>query len=242
MQQLMTKLRMYGWRKTLWFGIYETMLLWNRQFLHSYSQNKEDLVIDKLLNHRPEGFYVDVGAFDPNRFSNTKRFYERGWRGINIEPDPQNYQKFVAARPEDTNLNLGVSDRAGTLTSYKMIPGTLSTLSKQEAESAIKEGFELEAKVKVKTATLGEVMRKYVGKRRVDFLSVDTEGLDLIVLKSNDWKKFRPLVICVESNKGDELENSVDKLLRTQGYKQVFNNGLNSIYMVKDLVKGQKAI
>lgn len=231
MQQLITKLKMYGWRKTLWFAIYEIKLLLDQWLRQTYSQNQEDLFIDQVLNYPSTGFYIDVGAFDPHRFSNTKRFYQKGWRGINIEPDPQNYQKFVADRPKDTNLNLGISDQAGFLTFYKMQPGTLSTFSRQDAESNIKEGFALLAKIKVRTTTLADVFRQHANQVKVDFLSIDTEGLDFAVLKSNDWQKYTPRVVCVESNKGSQLENSVEKLLVKHGYRVVFNNGLNTIYL-----------
>lgn len=237
MKQLVTKLKMYGWKKTAWFAIYEIKLLIDQLLRNTYSQNQEDLFIDKLLGYPAQGFYVDVGAFDPHRFSNTKRFYDKGWRGINVEPDPQNYKKFVDSRPKDINLNQGVSDKNGTLTFYKMNPGTLSTFSKEDADANLKEGFELIEKVQVKTTTLAEVMKNHVGKQPIDFLSVDTEGLDFTVLNSNDWKKYRPKVVCVESNKGTDIDNSVEKLLISHGYTAVFNNGLNAIYTVKNRIK-----
>ena len=76
----------------------------------SYSQNREDILLARALPGRT-GFYIDVGAADPIEFSVTKLFYDRGWSGVNVEPQADYYRKLVADRPRDTNLQLVVSDR-----------------------------------------------------------------------------------------------------------------------------------
>ncbi len=54
----------------------------------SYAQNFEDVMLWRALKHVERGFYIDVGAFSPDLDSVTRAFSERGWRGINIEPNP----------------------------------------------------------------------------------------------------------------------------------------------------------
>ncbi|MHB8276898.1 MAG: hypothetical protein ACYDIA_04500 [Candidatus Humimicrobiaceae bacterium] len=54
--------------------------------------------LDKFSGYKRKGFYVDIGANDPHMFSNTKRFYLRGWTGINIEPNVDNWQKLSSYR------------------------------------------------------------------------------------------------------------------------------------------------
>jgi hypothetical protein len=76
----------------------------------TYAQNFEDVILWRALKHVDRGFYVDCGAYDPTRDSVTKAFYDRGWRGINIEPIPSLLQEFVVQRPFDTNLAIAVSD------------------------------------------------------------------------------------------------------------------------------------
>src|SRR5438105_3464493 len=86
--------------------------------LISYAQNGEDILLHRALHDVKNGFYVDVGAWDPTLDSVTKHFYDRGWRGINIEPG-QIFQKLAAERPEDLNLNIAVSDRSGLVELYE---------------------------------------------------------------------------------------------------------------------------
>ena len=76
----------------------------------SYSQEGEDLILDRLLRRKPRGYYVDVGAFHPKKFSNTHLFYRRGWSGINIDATPGSMDEFRRVRPRDTNLEIAISD------------------------------------------------------------------------------------------------------------------------------------
>ena len=70
----------------------------------SYSSNKEDVIIDILTGFKPNGVYIDVGANHPDIISVTKKFYDRGWRGVNIEPNYDNYLLFLEKRKRDINL------------------------------------------------------------------------------------------------------------------------------------------
>ena len=76
----------------------------------TYAQNFEDVILWRALKHIDRGFYVDCGAYDPTRHSVTKAFYDRGWRGINIEPILSLLQEFVVQRPLDANLAIAISD------------------------------------------------------------------------------------------------------------------------------------
>ncbi len=239
LSNLLQKYKTYGFKTFLRFSWLEFIkrFYWY-PIRHSYSQNQEDLIIDKLLGHPFEGFYVDVGAYDPDRFSNTKRFYEKGWRGINIEPDFYSFQKFLETRKADINLNIGIAEHSDTLTYFKMEPQTLSTFNSGEAVEYQKQGYVLVEEKKVGVETLADVLDKYSMGRPIDFLSVDTEGFDMQVLRSNDWSRFKPKVICVESVHHSKNLNPLDNgksseqeiYLIGKGYKKVYDNGLNSIY------------
>ena len=101
----------------------------------SFAQEGEDLVLERFLEGRPSGFYVDVGAFHPRRFSNTRSFYERGWRGINIEPAAEGCRLFRQERPRDTNLELAVSETPGELAYYVFDDPALNTFDRALAAS-----------------------------------------------------------------------------------------------------------
>lgn len=223
--------KIYGPRKFAENALGEARMV-NRRFSKgSFSQNEEDIVIDNLLGNKPVGFYIDVGAYDPSRMSNTKRFYLRGWTGINIEPDPAKMKKFYKSRPRDINLNLGVANRDGKLTYYRFVPDTLSTFSKEVAENYKKEGLELVGAIKIKISKLSNIFEKYCKDRQIDFMSIDVEGYENEVLKGNNWKKFRPTIVCIEA--GGNFEKDSEKLLIHAGYKKVCKNHNNLIFMLK---------
>jgi len=218
---------------------------------NSYSQMGEDLIIDKCLNFKKRGFYVDVGAGDPTRFSNTKRFYNRGWTGINIEPNPYSYGKLCLSRRNDVNLNVGIGTTKSKLPFYFILPETLSTFSLKDKERVQSQGYRCLDEIKTPVFKLSEILKKYCGKK-IDFLSIDVEGYEFEVLKSNDWVKFRPEVICIETAKhtsplskdqrrvSREEKAATEKYLAGFDYQKYFDNGINSIFIGKINPKSKK--
>lgn len=211
-----------------------------RRLLVSYSQYRDDLIIDKLLGYPNTGFYVDVGAYDPVRFSNTMRFYLKGWKGINVEPDFGQFRKIEAVRTRDINLNIGIASKSGSLTYWQMNPNTLSTFSEAQAKESMKEGFSLTKKMKIPVQTLASVLEKYAKGKRIDFLSVDVEGFELDVLKSNNWKKFRPVILCIElsfsaSDSGQEVDRKkrLIRFISSKGYILISTSPSN--YFFQDI-------
>src|SRR5829696_7661265 len=76
----------------------------------SYSQEGEDLILERIFLEQKKGFYVDVGAHHPKRFSNTFLFYKLGWFGINIDAMPGSMSAFESARPRDINLEVAIAE------------------------------------------------------------------------------------------------------------------------------------
>lgn len=191
----------------------------------SYSQYAEDLFIDRFLGYPKHGFYVDVGANQPTYLNNTNRFYERGWRGINIEPDTNNFNLLEKNRPRDINLNIGVSNVEDEITLYVCEENTLSTFSKETAEKLSREGHKIVEERKIGVFKLSSIFGNHKIKE-IDFMTIDTEGYDQEVLMGNDWSIFRPKLICIEDNDVNEH----DTFFKTKNYKKVDFNGLNSFF------------
>lgn len=229
MNGIVSTLRRYGFSRVFSFALSELYArVWRYPVLSSFSQNGEDVVLDTLLGHKNHGVYVDIGAYDPYRFSNTMRFYKRGWRGINIEPDTGRFKRFLSDRSDDVNLNVGIANKKGSLTYFVMDPPTLSTFVKSQAREYVRKGFIIKEKKKIPVLPLRDVLAKHIGKKQIDFLSLDVEGFEINVLKSNDWKRFRPRFLCIETEvKG---KDDINRYLHHKGFTLVFDNGLNSIY------------
>jgi FkbM family methyltransferase len=201
-----------------------------------YSQFYEDYILGYVFKEQKSGFYVDVGANDPDKSSVTKYFYLAGWRGINIEPIPELVEKLNKSRPEDTNKGVAISDRPGKLTLYKGGGETsgLSTLSPKIAASHRAKGFAF-TKIDVPVTTLNAVLDEHAkDKPEITFMNVDVEGFEKQVLSSIDFKRYRPRVIMAEST-APLTEKATHQLwesiLLDNGYIFAMGDGLNRYYV-----------
>lgn len=239
-RKLIVSIKVYGFRRLCAITLADIKrFVWLQIVKRSHSGTGEDLVIDQILGNKKEGFYIDVGAYDPNRLSNTKRFYLRGWKGINIEPDYNNYKKFTSSRKRDINLNIGIGEQKKNSIFFKFFPSTLSTFSPYSANQYIKEGFQLVETINIEVVTLKSIFTTYCINKIVDFITIDTEGSELEILQSNDWKKFRPRVICIEailpSGKKTKRDTKIEKFLLSKGYKKYLEITINIIFYDKEL-------
>ena len=176
----------------------------------SFSQDGEDIVIEELFNDKSEGFYVDVGAHHPQRFSNTYYFYLKGWKGINIDAMPGSMKIFDDLRSRDINLEIPISDKSEILTYYEFDEPALNSFSLPLSQERIKtSSYKIIGETQLKTHTLAEVLNKHLPPQQtIDFLSIDVEGLDYQVVSSNNWDKYKPKVILVEDLELSSLKNN----------------------------------
>lgn len=211
------------------------LLSWDPWVNYSWSQEGEDQILCRMFENQTFGFYVDVGAHHPKRFSNTYLFYKRGWRGINIDALPGSMRSFSNIRKRDINLELGVGSSEGWLDYYSFDEPALNTFSRQLALTRKNDGKSgnLKEIIKVKVLPLSSVLDQYLPKdQTIDFMSIDVEGLDYEVLRSNDWVKYRPKVVLVEVLGSDILEvdrNEISTLMRSHGYA-FFAKSLNTVF------------
>lgn len=167
----------------------------------SHAQEGEDLILARLLcsNKVKKGFFVDIGAHHPFRFSNTYYFYKRGWSGINIDPCPGTFKLFNRLRSRDITIECGVSDKEGILTYYSFDEPALNTFSEFEAKVKQNYNYKLINQSKILVLPLKKILDNNLPNGiKIDFMSIDVEGLEYEVLLSNDWIKYRPTIIVVE--------------------------------------------
>jgi FkbM family methyltransferase len=165
----------------------------------SFSQDSEDEILEKIFWGKNEGFFVDIGAHHPVDYSNTYKFYLKGWRGINIDPRPNIMLEFDKIRPGDINLEIAIGGEKGQKDYYVFDPPGVNTFIKEIAFGRnLENGFKYVETRRVKTDTLTSMFDKYVGSRRIDFLNIDVECYEMKILSQNDWDKYRPNVIICE--------------------------------------------
>lgn len=183
----------------------------------SYAQEGEDMVLRRLFEGQRRGFYVEVGCHHPFRFSNTASFYRMGWQGLCIDPLPGTRALFNRWRPRDIVLEMGVSQTPSALTYYMFDEPALNTFSAEQARACTSDNrYALKMQREVPTLPLSTLLEQHLPKPvpQIDFLSVDAEGMDLEVLRSNDWQRWRPRLVVAECAYSDVARWSEDPVVQ----------------------------
>lgn len=205
----------------------------------SYSQEGEDILLNRVFNFKPSGVYVDIGAHHPKRFSNTYLFYKMGWRGINIDAMPGSMQAFKGIRDRDVNLECGIGKEHGKLTFYIFKEPALNTFDPIQAQKNIDAGWELASKSEVEVFPLAAILEQnlpHIKADQIDFFSIDVEGFEINILQSNDWNQFSPRFILIE-----ELNFNIDKLADNEVFKFLIGKGYRFFAKTVNTVIYQKA-
>jgi FkbM family methyltransferase len=191
-----------------------------------FAQDGEDQVLASLLFPSEEkGFYVDVGAHDPMRFSNTYLLYRKGWRGVNIDAAPGSMRLFRKHRRRDINIESGVGLTRGTVPFYVFSDPAVNSFDQQLSASRDAEGpHRIKEVVDVQVSPLSDLIRDHIppGTDYPSVLNVDVEGLDLEVLQSNDWAAFRPRYVLAETygvTVDEAIQGPVSVFMRSMGYR-----------------------
>jgi hypothetical protein len=203
----------------------------------TYSMDGEDLFIENFFKNK-RGLYVDVGAYHPLELNNTYLLHKRKWKGVNIDINPLSIDYFNFLRPNDINLNLGVAKKNSTKMMYfQKNKSPLNTLNLSHAKKIFSNKFK-QKRIKTKTLTTILDKTKFKGKR-IDFLNIDTEGNDLEVLQSLDFKKYIPKLICVElidhfnPDQKKIKKHKIYKFLINKKYKLVWSGHFSHIFKLR---------
>lgn len=197
----------------------------------SYAQTHEDVLLWRALHSVNRGFYVDVGAHDPTTLSVTRTFYDRGWRGINVEPNPLYAEKLRKERPRDVTLEVALGHSPGMATFYEFGDTGLSTMVKEIADEHLRVGFKA-TELRVPVMTLAAVTDD-LGDQQVHFLKIDVEGYERQVLLGANFRKLRPWIVLIEAVRPMTSIPSYtawESLLLESGYEFVYFDGLNRFY------------
>lgn len=201
----------------------------------SYAQNYEDVTLWRALKDVAVGFYIDVGACDPDKLSVTRAFSERGWRGINLEPVQTLHADLQSRRPRDINLCVAAGSRAGTADFFEVGTTGLSTMDRTMAERHATEGFTVERRP-VQIETLATICKEHA-PATIHFLKLDCEGGERDALLGADFSRFRPWIVVVEATEAlSQTPNHElwESILLDAGYEFAWFDGLNRFYVAAE--------
>lgn len=220
--------------KTIVSGV-KSRLFNSKGAAYSFAQAGEDIVLQRIFLGTKKGFYVDVGAYHPFRLSNTYYFYLNGWNGINIEPRPGSRDLFQKYRPNDINLEVGVAPVQGVYNYHVFEEDTLNQFSYTNSSLLTEKKNQI---IKVKTSPLSSILDEHAKGKRIDFLTIDTEGSELQVLLSNNWLDYSPAVILIEQNSSNTDFQTISALLKGERYREAYrvpvNSCADSVFFLKD--------
>lgn len=207
----------------------------------SFSQGGgDDIQLNKLIKEKKPGVYVDIGCWHPVKSSNTYFFYLRGWKGICIDPNPELKKGYEFFRPNDRFINCAIGLKEEKM-SYYQLNDNYSAMNTLNYDFIQRHNLEKEIKhiIDVPTYNLKNILDENISEGdRLDFFDIDVEGFDLEVLKSNDWGKYRPKIILVESNLSiqNDINSEIVHYLETVDYrlvaKSVINGDLGNLFLM----------
>jgi len=198
----------------------------------SYAQNLEDILLWRALGHVRNGCYIDVGAHDPRCESVSRGFYERGWRGVHVEPNPLFAERLRQDRPDEIVHEVALSDTEGTVRFVITSATGMSTGESEYAEAYRRAGQVAEER-DVRTTTLARACGGLAG-RDVHWMKIDVEGMEEQVIRGWDPRTLRPWIVVVEATRPNSMEpahHAWEHLLLDAGYRFAHFDGLNRFYV-----------
>ena len=196
-----------------------------------FGQEGEDILLTRVFGNKTNGFFIDVGAHHPTRFSNTYMLSLNGWSGINIDANQHSINQFELTRSRDINIcsSIGVNDVSRKY--FCFAESALNTFDEEIAQMYVRNGHKIDRIESLKTTGLGVLLDANVKPGTlIDLLNIDVEGLELEVIRSNDWSKYAPVVVVVEilnATVEQAIEHEVTRTIQTYGYvlsSKLFNS------------------
>lgn len=194
-----------------------------------YSQNNEEEYILGYFKGQTSGRFLDIGAFHPKTFSNTRALYEQGFKGVFVEPSPSLLPAFEAEYGTDTEVQLlpvCVGTSNSVVDFFDSGGDAISSTIKSETvrwEKAYNVKFN---KISRDMVTVPELLTRAKYKS-FDFINVDTEGNVLEIVEQIDARSLGVKLMCVEWNGKDRKR--FDAYFKRFGMRTLMENNENLV-------------
>jgi FkbM family methyltransferase len=206
----------------------------------SYSQYEQDLAVLRFYKMKKNGFYLDIGAFDGVKLSNTyllEKDYD--WKGICVEPLPSRYEELVKSRPNSICVNNACYSQSHLTVPFFIANNfeMLSGISHCIDSFHVDEVNANKTEILVKTMKLNDILEQHGAPRFIEYLSLDTEGSEFEILKAVDFSKYTFGIIHVEHNYVEKNRSRIQQLLLANNYKYIRENHYDDCYMHNSLAQ-----
>lgn len=197
----------------------------------SYSQIGQDIEVVKYYKSKNNGFFVEIGASDGIKFSNTLLLEKKyNWKGICVEPIPKNYKLLCKNRPNSICCDKAVYNTTDMdvffdIADYDLLSGISNNIDCHK--KAVEKN---KTQIMVKTITLNDLLDNYNAPLFIDYLSLDTEGSELEILKNVNFNKYKFGLIDVEHNYVEPRRTEIRKLLLSNNYIYIKENKFDDCY------------
>jgi FkbM family methyltransferase len=202
----------------------------------SHGQFGEDRILQEIFGEKPEGYCVEIGAYDGRTGSATYLFEQRGWHCLLVEPNPALVEEIRKHRA-CTVVNCAVSNKEGTasffvaenveeMSTLDLTPDRLEWI--EQVGGAVKE-------VTVRTATLDSLLAE-AAFPEIQFITIDVEGHEMEVLEGFTLEVHRPRIVIIEDNSASDDPRArggdprVGRHMSEHGYVHFRRTGVNEWY------------
>jgi len=178
----------------------------------------------RFFDDSPQGYFVEVGAYDPVLLSQSWQFEQLGWRGVLVEANPEKADILRRQRAAIV-CNVAASSRANA---GKSLPFYIAGMYSSLLSQSVTTGVAATHQITVQARTLDDILTQANAPSPIDFMSIDVEGHDLDVLDGLDLDRWRPRLLVVE-----DLAMTLDlhRYLSARGYRWIGRVGINAWYV-----------